>query len=99
MWKILVAFGVALLIDWRVSRRNSPTHQARIYHPNLRIWGLGLIAGIAIIVLSFFGDAVRTHVTCPAPSGSTWFTFVPLFVLTAAVGFIVWAIVGLCTSE
>ncbi len=99
MWKIPLAFLVALLIDWRIAKRNSPANPAKPYRPNLRIWGLGLIAGIATIVVSFFADAVRTHATCPPQSGSTWLTFVPLFLLTAAVGFIVWAIVGLCRSE
>jgi hypothetical protein len=90
-----VAVGVALLLDCLIYLRNSPRNERKTFHPNLRLWGLGLIAGIASVVTSFFAQALQNL----QPTGTTWLSLAPLFFLTPAVGFILWAIVGLCKSE
>jgi hypothetical protein len=99
MWSISFAVAIAILIDYLIYIANTPDGETKIYYPNLRIWGLGLVSGVGMVVISLFGQAIDKLASCPPPPGSNWLVLAPLFSLTAAVALLIWAVVVLCRSE
>ena len=100
MWIILIAIGVALLIDLVIYTGNPPHgNDKKPYYPNLKIWGLGFIAGVSMFIATLFCQAIQKLILSPPAAGSAWIVLAPLLFLTAALGFLVWGVVALCQSE
>jgi hypothetical protein len=100
MWIIIIVIGVALLIDFIIYTGNPPRgDQKKPYYPNLRIWGLGLMAGIGMFVATLFAQAIQKLVWYPPPAEPSWVTLAPLFFLAAVLGILIWGIVSICQSE
>jgi hypothetical protein len=100
MWITLIAIGVALLIDLLIYLGNQPEGQVKKpYHPNLKIWGLGFIAGLGMFVATLIEQAIQSLIWSPPVGGSSWLILAPLLFLTAALGFLAWGVVALCQPE
>ncbi len=95
-----IALDISLFDRMRNQLPNDDKIMKPAYHPNLRIWGVGLITGIggtityliAVVTLSLVKVTPVTHETIYQ------YTLL-LVVLTTAMAFTIWGIVRVCQGE
>jgi hypothetical protein len=108
MWAaspIAIGLVLAIVIDYLIFRHNparpGPTGipEPKVYYPNLRIWGVGLIAGLAVFVATLFRHATDRLNTESLPDGVLWPRLAPSVYIVAVLALLVWGIVRLCRQD
>lgn len=98
---LAITVGFDLLTHWKRPDRVNAGGQTepKIYYPNLRLWGLGLIAGMATFAAQLFQEATARLNSEPLMPGVLWPRLAPSVYLIALLWLLVWGVVRLCRPE
>jgi hypothetical protein len=98
---ICIAGSIALDLSLFQLKRNQSPDDAQIrkpaYHPNLHIWAVGMLSGIAATIVYLITVVTLSLVRVTAVTEQTLYQYAMLLsVLTIGIVFTIWGIVQVC---
>jgi uncharacterized membrane protein YgdD (TMEM256/DUF423 family) len=108
---VLVGAVAAIILDIKIHKKNlilnfklhkknlSSIGTIKVYRPNLRIWGIGVLTGAVIFIIPLFCYAIQKLIVTPPTSNTLWLSLAPLCFLTVVIGLLTWGLVALCWPE
>lgn len=100
-----------IVFDWYVNNpyvaaneRRSDSDVNRIYYPDLRLWGYGMVLGAGAVVLYLLSRSTVAVIDIVDSRSSleslmVWREGILLFFLSSALAFVMYALVGITRSE
>ena len=98
---LLIFIGLDLLIYWKNPQRHDAQNVPlpKVYYPNLRIWGLGLLAGMGVFAAQLFRHATDKLNNEEMLPGVLWPRLAPSVYIIAVLWLLIWGVVRLSRSE
>jgi hypothetical protein len=95
-----IALDISLFDLKRSQLPNDNQTKKPAYHPNLRIWGVGLITGIGATITYLIAAVTLSLLKVTGVTHETIYQYTLLLVvLIIAMGFTIWGIVRVCQGE